>query len=102
MHRDIKLIRSILTKLEESTEGVFLNSFDFEDFTNEEVEYHFILLHQAKMIDTIHGRPTTLTWDGYEYLDIIRIPFIRDVIDRNGLLPFDVLKEIAMDRIGIS
>ena len=87
MKRDLELIRSILKKLEEETDG--FHPVDVSDqwvtgYTKHEIVYHLILMHEGGLVK---GDETTtlgvgvngmnfmafrLTWEGHEFLDSIR------------------------------
>jgi len=77
MKRDMDLIRKILLALEEPPTGfVSETPLEFDGYTESQVRYHVVLLHEAELLHasdvTSHGDdtptaiPHRLTWKGHE------------------------------------
>ncbi len=105
MKRGMDLVRKILLDVEESDEGRH-SAVTIEGLNDEMVSYHVKLVHQAGIIEAVDktslGRlcwhPTTLTWDGHEFLDAAmdesRWGTAKNtLLSKVGVLSFDLLKE---------
>ena len=105
MKRDMDLVRKILLDVEESDEWRH-SAVAIEGLDDEMVSYHVKLLHQAGLIEavdktslgTLCWHPTTLTWDGHEFLDAARDESRwgtakNTLLSKVGVLSFDLLKE---------
>ena len=103
--RDMDLVRKILLDVEESDEWRH-SAVTIEGLDDEMVSYHVKLLHQAGLIEavdktslgTLCWHPTTLTWDGHEFLDAARDESRwgtakNTLLSKVGVLSFDLLKE---------
>jgi hypothetical protein len=78
MKRDMDLARKILFEVEkEEYTGVGFE-IDIVGFTKDETNYHIMLLNEAGLVEietlTFGGdyRPTRLTWEGHEFVDVAR------------------------------
>ncbi len=77
MKRDWELIREILTELEKTQSSkACLRSNEVPNYDPDAVAYQMKLLIQAGLIEGLRGRmhctAYSLTWDGHEFLDMIR------------------------------
>lgn len=81
MERDLDLVRKILLQIERSPHG-YVDGVQIEGYSAEEIGYHAHLLLEANLITAVvrkaHGlpspyaMPTSLTWAGHEFLDVIK------------------------------
>ena len=81
MKRDMDLIRAILLTIEEEPHG-FAPKIEISGYTQEEIDYHAILLGEAGLAKVVEvtafgdkspqGTVTQLTWAGHEFLDSAR------------------------------
>lgn len=77
---DMDLIREILLKVEELPFGSGFHDITVEGRSADEINYHVMLLDEAKFIEaedlTTHGgvcwKPKRLTYNGHEFLDAAR------------------------------
>jgi hypothetical protein len=109
MKRDMGLIRQILFKMEEHSEGFAPADFKIEGYTEKQIEYHIWLLGQANLMRvadvTTSGSsapqslPLSLTWEGHDFIDAARNDTIwsqtmKRVKSVGGSLSFSVLKQL--------
>lgn len=117
MVRDLDLIRSLLLKMEESSDEIITSSsLVAEGYSHDVVERHLRLLDDAKFIDAkmhrnIWGKDyvivNCITMGGYDYLDSVRNSSVwAKVKGRLSLLPggaasvaLDVIKSLAAEII---
>lgn len=109
MKRDMDLVRKILTVLED--EGQILETVvvEFDDYSEEEVTYHLVLMVENGLIEGIGVHsfdgpsvlPRRLTWAGHEFLDAAkddtRWQKAKDTASKVGGVTFDLLKQILVD-----
>jgi hypothetical protein len=113
MKRDWDTIRTILTKLEDSTSSndiLELSSFPLEEA--EKISYHIELLLEANLIEgemtpTLGSGPTSfyitrLTWYGHEFLDSINNDTIwkktKKSFSNSGIsMTFELVKTVATE-----
>ncbi|MCZ8308668.1 MAG: DUF2513 domain-containing protein [Microcystis sp. LE19-98.1E] len=113
MKRDMELIRLILLDVEaQGGPNVGEQTFTVEipGRSNDEVQYHLWLLHEAGLIDAyvignqlVQPRnrvsPRRLTWAGHDFLDSVRDPEVwkktRDGALLAGGWTFDLVKDLA-------
>ena len=109
MKRDMELVRQILFALEEHDKPGDWCIVTIEGRSAIEISYHVKLLNdagylEAEDISTSDGfawRPTSLTWQGHEFLDAVRNDTVwnntkKAVADKGGSIPFELLKELAI------
>jgi len=81
MKRDFQLIRKLLLEIESHSNGLNpIELIDTKNYTNEQIQYHLVLLHEAGLIvaHDVTDRtgldliPIRLTWEGHEFLDDAR------------------------------
>ena len=86
MRRDPELIRNLLLAFEKKEDFKIkeADSFEIGEHDTKTIEYHFMLMAQAGLIDyeafrsksnperLIKVMPFNLTWKGHEYLDAVR------------------------------
>jgi Hypothetical protein (DUF2513) len=80
MKRDMDLVRQILREIEDAPYTGDAVGFSIPNCTDEQLQYHLQLLHEAGLIDgmdasTLDGLaflPTRLTWQGHEFLEASR------------------------------
>jgi hypothetical protein len=108
MKRDMELVRLILLKAEEVPAGETFprEAFFIEDYANAVVMAHVKMMRDAGLIEVRDNgktdlRPTGLTWDGSEFLDLVR-PDVRwekvkrRAVELGGSLGFEALKNLAI------
>lgn len=110
MKRDWDIIRDLLLKTENLNPNETLSLKDFETNTQFEISYHVQLLESAGLINAsisneISQSPThfflrSLTWEGHEFLDSIRVKStwqkVKSIIaEKGGVMTFDVIKTVA-------
>ena len=110
MKRDMDLIRKILLKIEESPEFSFIRPFNIEEYDNNQVVYHIILLDEAGLIkarDASAGGnnycwiPDRLSWAGHEFLEASRDERRWEkaksmIFDKGGNLAFSLLENLLL------
>lgn len=109
MTRDMELIRKILLEVEKFSQPIGWATLNVPGYDPEVVSYHVMILNQAGYLEaqdlTTHERffwaPTSLTWQGHEFLDAIRNETVweqvKEEIKKKGVsTPFDVLKDLAV------
>jgi hypothetical protein len=113
MKRDMDLVRKILFAIEEQSDGTAIYDLEIEGYTDKEIAYHckilfdagYLLDYDAQYADgdyLIGFGVGNLSWNGNEFLDIIRNDTVwnktKDTIVKNGLsMVVDVIKSIATD-----
>lgn len=105
MTRDWSIIRRILLFVEQSPDVAVAN-VAIEGASDVQVAYHCDLLSEAelvKMVDMSNLRlrrfTVALTWKGAEFLDLIRRQDVWDKILARGPLPFDFVREMAIEEV---
>ncbi len=111
MKRDMDLVRKILLDVEESDEWRH-SAVTIERLDDEMVSYHVKLLHQAGLIEavdktslgTLCWHPTTLTWDGHEFLDAARDESRwgtakNTLLSKVGVLSFNKSKDKTLNQL---
>ena len=115
MNRDMELVKRILQVIKETDhlKGVHI---EFDDYTDDEVKYHNILLYEAGLIDGFEAStlasgpsivPIRLTWEGHEFIDnASNSQTWEKAKHAAGSVSFSVLsellKEIAKTSVGLS
>jgi hypothetical protein len=113
MKRDLGLVRELMLKLEAyPTEmyGAYTITPDdpliqVEDFSEEQIAYHLELLQERGLIEVPASQPmigivfTRLSWDGHEYLGVVRDPKVwretKEKVEKVGSWTFGLVVEIA-------
>ena len=110
MKRDMDLVRLILLKIEEESNGTAIYNLNIDGYDMEKVAYHCRLVYEAGLIsdyeehhadDTIDDFAVgTLTWEGHDYLekvrDVSRWDKIKQILVKNGIaLGIDVILTVA-------
>jgi hypothetical protein len=113
MKRDIDLIRKLLLYFEEKPDGNMIKDLELEGFSNDEVQYHLILMDQAGLIScerslssttadrVIRVYPFNLTWQGHEFLEASRNDTLWNKAkgiakSKSGALSMDVVKALLI------
>jgi len=109
MKRDMDLIRKILLKIEDIPYPNISNEFTIQDYHEDQISYHVMLLNEAGLIEAIDFSshdglswiPTRLTWEGHEFIEASRDESrwekaINIVKEKGGGLVFDVLKGVLI------
>ncbi len=116
MQRDMDLIRKLLLYLEAKPDDRVKRSIEIEGYDPALINYHLVLLANARLIDFEASRstsnpdrlievfPTRLTWEGHEFLDAARDQTVwdrvkTDIGDRFTRIPLEVLKALLVDYI---
>lgn len=106
MKRDMDLARLILLRLEEQENYHDDISQEFEGYTQEQVGYHIMLLHEAGLLFAIDASgnqdlqwfPQRLTWQGHEFLDSARDNKIwnkaKEIMAKTGGFAFEIAKPL--------
>ena len=110
MKRNMDLIRRVLIEIEEADndpdEWIDLS---FAEWSDNAVSYHIKMLHDAGLIEArdlsdLSGsdwRPTSITWEGHEFLDAAR----NDTVWKKAMtklkgqaasVPFEVVKAVVI------
>lgn len=80
MKRDMDLIREVLLRVEDLPFDGRFHNIAVDERSDEEVNYHVMLLHEAGFIEAIDltthdgicWKPKRLTYSGHEFLDAAR------------------------------
>jgi hypothetical protein len=82
MKRNMELVRSILLEMEKQESGFVKGGLEVDGFDDEAIGYHCYLMAQAGLINAAESTsmsssspsaiPTSLTWEGHEFLDNIK------------------------------
>ena len=109
MKRDMDLVRKILFKLEKD-EGIGSNNFSIEGYDWKTINFHIYLMNEAGFLEAVdissHGDmferiPRNITWQGYEFLDLIRKDNAwnkaKDQMKKTGGMAFEVLLKVLID-----
>ncbi|MFK7678742.1 DUF2513 domain-containing protein [Bacillus sp. Wb] len=109
MKRDMDLIRKILIQVEEKENEYLEYLLPIEGYTEEEIQYHLRMISGQGLVNAHYadniGRVTTLTWEGYEFLENIKNDTIwnktKDVVKKNGgaaslAIMTELAKELAL------
>ena len=115
MKRDFELVRKLLFFFEEKPGPESISVPPIEGYSEHEIMYHCILLHDAGLLRcepmksstsdrVIQVIPFDLTWEGHEFLDKIRSDTIwskvkSQVQDKGGTLSFNLISELAKNTI---
>lgn len=114
MKRDPELIRQILIRIEETSDGMRCGNMEFEGFEENTVTYHCRLLSDAGFIKAINSdsnkgifcKPQRLTMEGHDLLDTIRNDSLwnkfKELSKEHGLkVVFQVLTNDAAKMLGL-
>ena len=111
MKRDMDLVRKIILKIEDEYESTALLNIKIEDYTVEQIAAHCKMLYEAGLISSCDIKYANnniyifsvgnLTWEGYEYLELIRDDSIwkkvKDTAKNQGIpLMIDTVKQISL------
>ncbi len=108
MKRDMELVRKILFEMEDLSHKDDFDLAKFEDYEEEQVHYHLMIMHQAGLIQAIDATaggglewiPEYITWQGHEFLDAARNDTTwqkaRSLTKNVGGVTFDVLKQLLI------
>lgn len=111
MKRDMELVRLILIELEQQSSYQSSSNLNFIDHSEEEVNYHVMLLHEAGLIiaedvssfGDLYWIPQRLTWQGHEFLEASRNDDMwnktKDIMAKSGGFVFEVAKSILIKLI---
>src|SRR5262245_10975107 len=107
MQRDMDLVRMILLETEQHQEPNQDVQIQAASYSPEQIAYHVKLLAQAGYIEAndysslgnLAWRPTSLTWDGHEFLDATRNSKIwqrlkAELKDKGATLPFTLIQQL--------
>lgn len=112
MQRDFNLIRKLLVFFDEKEDPAHVELPDVgAEYTDLQVKYHLILLHQAGFLNcepvksstserVIYVLPFDLTWEGHEFLAKIKNEGVWQKIQsvlasKSGTLAFAVINQLA-------
>lgn len=110
MKRDMDLIRKILFEIEKFEEYHYSNPISIEGYSDGITSYHILILHEAGLIvarDNWHEiwksyySPIRLTWEGHEFIDLVREDTIwkeaKRIMANTGGMAFEILLKVLMD-----
>lgn len=113
MKRDMELVRKILLETEQYPKGTGWLNVEIAGYSKADVSYHVKILSQAGLLtaqdlttrDGFCWMPTSLTWDGHEFLDAVRNDTVwtktKDLVkEKGGSVPFEVIKALAIKFAG--
>lgn len=74
------LVRRILERVEEEPYTMAVIELEFDEYAEEAVTYHVMLLHEAGLLEAMDfssmdgpaWKPVRLTWEGHEFLEASR------------------------------
>jgi len=110
MKRKMELIRKILITIEESdiTQGTI--HLKFEEYPDDEVSYHVMILAEEGLIDAMNcssqknfsWKAKCLTWDGHDVIEAIRDDGrwekVKDLVKRaSKVLTIETMKEAVKE-----
>jgi hypothetical protein len=109
MRRDFDLLRKILFQVEE-TGSEYGATVEVEGASSHEVAYHLLLLKDAQFVkgadvtshDGIAFIPTTLSWQGHDFLDAVRSDVVWQRVmaelkaKATGSAPLEVILQLAV------
>ncbi|HEX9061474.1 MAG TPA: DUF2513 domain-containing protein [Clostridia bacterium] len=108
MVRNMDLIRLILLEIEKSESIIKPIDLCIEEYSNDEITYQIMLLHEAGLIEAVNlshltavcWKPQRLTWEGHEYLNIIRDDMIwnrtkKEIVDNGLPMDTEIIKQIS-------
>ena len=119
MKRNMELVRQILLKLSDHKHGYAPNPFTIDDYTDEEIGYHCLLLSEAKLIKAVESSamddaspralPIRLTWEGHEFIENVRNENVwnqtKEIVGKLGDASFSVwtsvLSQVIIKNLGI-
>jgi Hypothetical protein (DUF2513) len=109
MKRDMTLVREILLATEAHPPGQGPANLQLPGFSAEQMSYHVKIMAEAGFIEALDAsthdgmewNPTSLTWQGHEFLDAVRnetvwrktLTFIKE---KGGSVPFEIVKTVAV------
>lgn len=110
MTRDMELIREILIAIEkEFSDPRAVITLEIPGYDPEYVSYHVMLLNEAKLINArdrnidqiFLWQPTSLTWEGHEFLDAARNDStwnkaMTKIKGQAASAPFEVVKAVVI------
>ena len=109
MKRDMNLVRQVLLEVEKQPFTGSWIDLDIEGYTPETVTYHVMILYEAGLIEamdlsTFGGsvwKPTSLTWEGHEFLEAARDSSrwkkaTSTLLEKTGGIAIDVLKQLLL------
>jgi hypothetical protein len=114
MKRDMELVRKILLGMEEHPHGFAPGDFKLGEYSDEQVGYHVHIMVQAGLLcghdvtplgsRSPQVRPTSLTWEGHEFLDAARdatrwAKVMKKVKDVGGAVTIAVLQDLLVQRM---
>jgi hypothetical protein len=111
MKRDMELVRLILQEVENASTFDEFIDIKLDGYTEEEVNYHVILLDEAGLIVTyddstlaaVHLIPQRLTWQGHEFFEATKNKNAwnktKDLMTKSGGFVFEVAKAVMLQII---
>ena len=111
MKRDMELARLILMRIEAQESYSDNISCEFEGYTDEQIYYHIMLLHEAGLVvaidvsgmQDIQWIPQRLTWQGHEFVESARDTTIwnkaKEIMAKTGGFAFEVAKPLLISLV---
>jgi hypothetical protein len=115
MKRDLDLVREILLAVEAHPTPMKTAKLTMHGRSPDEVSYHVKLMAEAGLVQAIdlsshsgiEWRPTSLTWEGHEFLDATRADTIwqkvKAILKDKGIeAPLSVVQNVAIKLVATS
>lgn len=111
MKRNMELARLILMRIEAQETYQDDISLDFDGYTEEQVHYNIMLLHEARLLiakdasgsNSLYWMPERLTWQGHEFIDAARDNKVwtkaKEIMAKTGGFAFEVAKPLLIDLV---
>ena len=109
MHRDLDLIRQILLELEQHDDPSRDVKLQCPGYTDDQISHHVKIMAEHGFLEAINfstlsrmeWRPTSLTWEGHEFLDAARNATVWrklkvELKDRGISLPMSLIQQLAL------
>jgi len=111
MMRDMNLVREILKWASEQEESGFDGNPSFDEYTDDQVDYHVYIMWQAGLVEAIDvstigdtGHAAMLsgvTWAGHDFLDAAKDNTVwekakKKVLSSGASFTFDLLKDLLV------
>lgn len=111
MKRDMELVRAILLAMEASPSGFAPAAFTIAGYDQDVIGHHVYLMAQGGLVTAVTtttfgdqspvAQPLTLTWDGHEFLALVRNESVwlkvkAEMKDKGLTLPFTLLSALAL------
>jgi hypothetical protein len=111
MMRDMNLVREILKWASEQEESGFDVNPSFDEYTDEQVDYHIYIMWRAGLVEAIDvssigdsrhaAMLSSVTWAGHDFLDVAKDNRVwekakKNVLSSGASFTFDLLKDLLI------